>query len=324
MDVQKLIDAWFLGKTRNITVYLVLLIVSSLAYIILQYSSIQNVTDSIFIGLLLGGTFVLILGVKWIQNYTSNNSIQFIEALSDFDHSFVTKLYRAVFNKSKVAIIGVGYGLLIGLSPFYFNLWDDNFKLNLFLCFFLFLVNFLTGASIYALSQLFILLYKTSKNIKAKIYDRTDITIRYVTELSKKMSVVAAFYVAFSMGSIYFSKYPLNSLIIGYGIFAAIVIVSAYIIPMIPIRNKIQKQKSKLKDEVSELLQQEFESMLTKAKNDQPISSEKYHSLLELRGKIANIPSLPVGMKTVWNSLSLFGITILPIIVQIILEKLFN
>jgi hypothetical protein len=111
---------------------------------------------------------------------------------------------------------------------------------------FLVIVNFLTGATLYSLIMLFVFLYRTSNYLAIGLYDRYNSSSTFITELSRRASLIASFYIAFSITSIYFSELPINTLTIGYSIFAGAIIILAYIIPMMPIRNKIQYLKKKL------------------------------------------------------------------------------
>ncbi|SEQ03399.1 hypothetical protein SAMN05421824_0979 [Hyunsoonleella jejuensis] len=324
MEITSIIQSWILSKRGFNIFYLTILILSGSVYTVSQYLINNEIIDSIFVGLLLGGTFVLILGISSIKKFMSNNASSFAEELNDFDKDYLKSLFVKVFNNPFWIYVAIIYGVMVGITPFIFGLWDENFILKFQLSVFLFIVNFLTGASLFALSMLFVLLYKASKKINAKIYDRTNIAVKFVVTLSQMASVIASFYVAFSIGSIYFSQIPYNTLVIGYSLFAALIILLAYIIPMIPIRNKIQHQKRDLKDEIAQLLQIEIDGLLNKAKMDKVIDTSKYNSLLEINSKISGIPTLPIGIKAIWNALGIIAVTTLPIIIQLVLEKLMN
>lgn len=51
---------------------------------------------------------------------------------------------------------------------------------------------------------------------------------------------------------------------------------------------------------------------------------EKYTSLLELKVKISSIHSSPIGFKAVWNSIYIILITLLPVFIQVVIEKIMN
>lgn len=324
MEVLKIINRWLLTKEWFLKVYSLVVLLLGMTYIVYQYEVQNEILDAPFIGLLLGGTLALLIGVKWIQTYLRDFSHEFVSTLEGISDSDLSKLYSSTFANKYILLFSVGYALLVASSVIIMGIWSEDSILQTLIISFLFVINFLTGAALFSLFRLFVLLYRTSKKAVVKVYDRTNITVRYVTELSKRASIICALYVAFSMSSLHFSLYPINALVISYSIFAATMIVLAYLIPMIPIRNSLQKKKQDLKNEISQLLQHEFESLVNEAKNQNQIGTDKYNSLLELRSKISSVPTLPVGMKTIFNGFSVFVITLLPIIVQFILEKVIN
>ena len=212
----------------------------------------------------------------------------------------------------------------MGYLPFLFNIWQESLSLTLLLSIFLFIVNFLTGASLFSLIMLFRFLYKISNFLSISLYDRNNPAVNFVNDLSRRASIIASFYVAFSITSIYFSEMPINTMTIGYSIFSGIIILIAYIFPMIPISSKIQFQKNLLLNEISSLLQSELNSLVINAKSEKEIDISKYNSLLELKSKISGIHSTPIGFKAMWNSIYIILITLLPVFIQFFLEKIMN
>lgn len=324
MDILKIIDNWVLVKPRFIKVYSLITLLIGLIYIVYQYFINTEIVDEFFIGLLLGGTLVLLIGIKWIEGYLRVTSKGFIEKLKGYSENELVKLYTSVFENNFLILVSILYGGLVAGAVFFFDIWCSNIVLQFLLAGFLFVINFLTGGSLFCLYKIFVLLYKTSKKIPVEVYDRTSISIKYVTELSKRASIVAAIYVSFSMASIHFSLFPINALVISYSVFAGATILLAYIIPMIPIRNNLQRKKQDLRNEISRLLQHEFDGIIKDARSQEIIQTDKYNSLLELRKKVSSIPTLPVGIKTIFNGVSVFLITLLPALVQFILEQVVN
>ena len=318
------IEGWFLSKKLFIWIYSICLILIGLVYILIQYIYFSRIKDSLFVGLLFGGSFILLFGIKWIQGYFKENIKTFYDSLDKFKklgNTHFTSLTKKIFKNPLVIFSGIIYGLLIGYVPFLLNIWDDATALKYLLSVFLFVVNFLTGASLFSLIMVFLFLYNISDYLIIKLYDRNNTASNLITDLSKRASLIASFYIAFSITSIYFSELPFNAYIIGYSIFAGIIILIAYIVPMIPIRNKIQIQKSLLLSEISSLIQKELDKIVVNAKSGNSISIEKYNSLLELKNKIAGIHAIPIGFKAIWNSVYIILITLLPVFIQVILEK---
>ena len=113
----------------------------------------------------------------------------------------------------------------------------------------------------------------------------------------------------------------MDFLTVGYSIFAALVILSAYIIPIIPISNKTRSLKIAVLKTISNEIQNEFDSIVGNISNSEHLNLEQYEKLIEVKKKVSSIQTIPIGLKAVWNSLYIIAITLLPIILQFILEK---
>lgn len=319
------IKEWFLSRKPFIWTYSISLVLLGIVYILVQYAIYDKIVDSLFIGLLFGSSFILLFGIKWIQRFFKDRVILFYNNLDKglvLEKSDFEKLTRKIFKNPFVIVSGIVYGIAIGCAPFILNVWSDSLTLKLLLSLFLFIVNFLTGASLYSLFMLFVFLYKTSSFLSISLYNRINPASDFVADLSSRASIIASFYIAFSITSIYFSELPINTMTIGYSFFAVIVILVAYIFPMIPISNKIQIQKRSLLNEISSLLQKELNKLVSNAQHNEEINIDKYNSLLELRTKISDIHSSPIGLKAIWNSIYIILITLLPVFIQVFLEKI--
>jgi hypothetical protein len=76
-NIKLQIRDWFLSKKLFIWLYSIILIFIGLIYILIEYHLLGQIKDSLFIGLLFGGSFILLIGIKWIQSY-------FLEKIEDF------------------------------------------------------------------------------------------------------------------------------------------------------------------------------------------------------------------------------------------------
>ncbi|MBN1184237.1 MAG: hypothetical protein JXB49_18250, partial [Bacteroidales bacterium] len=285
-NINNQIKSWFLTKKSFYWFYSFSLIFTGIIYILYQFYLLKSIYDSLFIGLLYGGSFILLIGIKWIQVYFDDKISTFYSNLdvdTNLNSGIFESLTKKIFRNPLTIIAGIGYGIAIGCVPILLNIWENSIVLNILLSLFLFIVNFLTGASLFSLIMLFVFLYKTSSFLKIGLYNRYNTSTNFITDLSKRASIIASFYIAFSITSIYFSELPINSLTIGYSIFAAIIILIAYIVPMIPIRNKLQIQKKETIEKLSVYIQDEFDKQLHNAKSNNMIDTERYNSLIELK-----------------------------------------
>ncbi len=343
------IEKWPLAGKFFFRIYSFFLILSGILYVIVQFYIANSIQDSLFIGLLLGGSFILLLGIKWIHRFFLDKTVDFITSLGRVENrraynsindaiiheqpnknddqlmiAPAAELLKKIFKNPLSPVAAIIYGLAVGSVPYLLDIWPQYQTLKLLLALFLFIVNFLTGSAFYALVMLFVFLYRTSGCIYVGLYDRYHPATVFITELSKRASIVASFYITFSITSIYFSELPVNSLTVGYSVFAAIVIVFVYIVPMIPIRNKIQMLKKQTVNDLSVQIQQELDLLMSLARTGGEVDTGRFNALMELRTKISGLQSIPIGFKVVWNAIYIVLITLLPVFIQVFLEKVID
>lgn len=320
-----IIQKWYLSSRIFVVTYLLVLVGSGLLYLFSQFSVNNSITDSLFLGLLFGSSLILLVGIKWIQIFFHKNLEGFYDSLES-EHALTIEtllnLVKGVFKNPYSIMSGLVYGIAVGLSPFLFDIWEEVIILKIELALFLFIVNFLTGSALFSLVMLFKFLYNASNNVRVNMYDRYNNSARFITDISKRASIIASLYVAFSITSIYFSELPINTITISYSIFSALIILTAYVIPMIPIRNRILNIKKETINTLSFEIQKEFDSLIKKTISHEEIDTSRYEALLEMRSKVNGLPSFPIGLKGIWNALSIIGITLLPILIELLLEKI--
>jgi hypothetical protein len=82
-NIEAQIESLFLSRKHFIWIYSVVLVSTGLIYILIQFSKINTIKDSLFIGLLFGGSFVLLSGIKWIQAFCMEKISGFYENLNE-------------------------------------------------------------------------------------------------------------------------------------------------------------------------------------------------------------------------------------------------
>lgn len=64
-----------------------------------------------------------------------------------------------------------------------------------------------------------------------------------------------------------------------------------------------------------------MDNLMDHVQSMENIDLERHNNLIELREKISKIQTIPIGFKAVWNALYIVLITLLPVVLQVILEK---
>ena len=84
---------WFLVQKLFTWIYSVSIITIGLTYILAQYFVNDVIKDAVFVGLLLGGSFILIFGSFWIYNFFKTEIEEFQQLIDDANDEKKTKFY---------------------------------------------------------------------------------------------------------------------------------------------------------------------------------------------------------------------------------------
>lgn len=301
-----------------------------LFYLYFQWSYTNVIKDSLFIGLLLGATLLLLQAMRYLYIFVVNNNMSFFSFSMEGEEyekvvSAANKLCGSIFNTKSMIISGLLYGSAVGSAVFLMDIWTEETSLRILLFLFLFIINFVTGIGFYGLIMFFLQSWKISRIVKVNLWQRQNPSTLFLRKITHTTAIIASIYICMCMASILFSVIPFGSLTIGYSVFAGIIIIACLIVPEIPIRRKIATEKRETIMDINSQLQIEFKKALNEAKNSQKgIDLTKIDSLISLRQKIEKISVWPFGLRTVVTAVSVIVVTSLPGILQFILEKLFS
>jgi hypothetical protein len=95
-------------------------------------------------------------------------------------------------------------------------------------------------------------------------------------------------------------------------------------VPVRPYVKKIQLLKENALAEVDEKIQQEYKHLLDQMKADDNNDLSRINSLIEMRKKIEDIQSYPFKTKTLTASLSIIFISLLPVLIDFVLQRFYK
>jgi hypothetical protein len=321
--------AWFFDKMAVVIAMIIIGLIIGLSYLAIEWTCTGHIQDGLFIGLLLGATLLLLQGMRAIFRYVVNNIIAFfafaLEKKNYEEISARSKVYcHDIFNSRNMILSGILYGLVVGSSIFFMNIWKEEGLLKIFLFLFLFIINFVTGIGFYGMVKFFVNSWKIGKFVKVDLWQRVNPTMSFFQRVKRDTALIAIAYISICISSIFFSGLRYESLSIGYSIFAGIVVLLVFVLPEIPIRKKIMFSKKKALAAINNQLQSEFQQALDEAKSaDKEIDLSKIERLIILREKIHKISAWPFGLHTIGTAISVIIITILPIVLEYILKRIF-
>lgn len=307
--------------------YTLLLLISGIIYIIVQWLNTEEIVDSVFISMLVGATVLLLFGLKYSSIYLQNKGKDFYSfIISTDDPEKVLKdhqsFFRSTINTSRMTVSGIVYGIIVGSSPFLLNLWGNIPQNRIYLSIFLFLVNYITGLAFYSLIMFYLHSFRLGEKIKIDLWRVDNPSTRFLLGATRRISLLSSLYVSLCLSSILFSLFPITELIIAYSIFACLILLSSLIIPSYPVMDKLKKAKQKNLEEIDIKINDLFYGMIDKVNSgSNDIDWKQLEILFQLRDRIESVTVLPFKSKTVSAAVSIVLISIVPVIVQIILEK---
>ncbi len=302
---------------------------SGIIYLIFEWIFTDKLEDTYFVSMLTGATMILLFGIRYLGDFLLNKGKDFYSfVISTVDPELVYKNYDQFFlnvmNFKRMTLSGIIYGIMIGSAPYLLNVWSENSALQLLLSIFMFVVNFVTGISFYSLISFFINSVKMGKMIKVDLWQIENPSTLFLLGATRRIAILASVYIAICLTSILFSKLPVSSLVILYSVFSGSIILLSIIIPSYPIVYKLKLAKEKnlleIDKKLNEIFYQTIEDIKTK---EAKVDLERFDSLLQLRSRIADVSIFPFRAKSISAVLSVIIFSAIPVVIQIILEKLF-
>lgn len=304
-------------------------IISGLTYVILQWSLTGQIVDTLFVGLLFGASVILVFGIYMLGSHLIMKSPAFfLAAFEDQKKMDAAKIHaeflHLIFDAKKMTITGVLYGLFLAGSPVVLQLWPDNGILLVSLSIFMFFVNFITGAALYSLVRFIEKMYRITPSIQIDLWQANSGKTDFLLGMTRKLTVLASIYISLSMMSILFSKFPLNSLIVGYAIFSGVVFITVLVVTPAPIMRKLKQAKIDTLGELDNRIHELFKASGSKNRQLDNIEDlSKLRNLFELRDKIEQMNTYPFKLKSVFAFLSVIFFSALPVIVRLMLDLFF-
>ncbi len=292
-------------------------------YILIQWVKGETVFDGIFVSILIMATMILIEGIRNVFRYSLHHGLDFFSCIKSKQPQVdFADFIDSVYHTRRMTLVGVLYGMLLGLSPLILGVWGQDAILASVLSTFLFSINFVTGVAFYSLVNFFIFSLKMGKQIEVDLWQRENPATAFLFGIGKRISILSSIYITLCISSITFSIMPVGAFTIAYSIFACCVIISCLIIPLLPIIQKLQAVKRKALIDINNKLQIEFQRIFTNPTTDDSYDLKKIESLLLLHDRIESIHILPYRMKVIRSVVSILLVSSIPALLELYLEYL--
>ena len=320
---------WRHGSRSATSVMVGLPLLSGTLYLLIQIREIGVALDDVFVGLLLGATYMLVQGMRLTHAYIRRRAPVFFRQMKDRAEAegavrVADRFVRETFSDKWMALGGGLYGVAIASGAvFLLGPWPSRPWLRGLLWLFLFSVNYVAGIGFVGLTLLFRSMWRARNHLVVTIWRRSNESTRFVDDLRIRSASLAAAYVGLALTSIGFSVLPMGSLVTTYALFAATIILAALGVPGLVVRSRLEEARGEAMTKVDVGLQQEFKSLF--AASSAPESEQhlkKIDGLLTLREKIESLAPPPVNWRSLRAAMGVAAMTTLPIIVKQLLAFL--
>lgn len=143
-------------------IFIMLTIILSFGYCIMEYYYLHNIPNAIFIGMLVFATIGVVIWSKKVIILFKDNIEMYINIYmgesSDTIKSIQKNNYNYIVNEGLPTIVGLIYSILFAITIYHLDFWRDEKQIKLWFSLYLGYMNFITGVGI-------VLVYKVIKVI---------------------------------------------------------------------------------------------------------------------------------------------------------------
>lgn len=289
-------------------------------YLLAQFLIIGYVTDAIFIIMLMSATFFLNYRQRdlYITLMRHDGKDFFLEIYSEEEHK---RQVNHIFLHPADKYISLGFAFVFSMVMLAFDVWDGNLVLNLAFSFFLFTANIPTGYAILRILKYFYYNILWIKQLDFGMGLTKHFSESYIKKVCFKVLFTATTYSAVSLSSIFFTKIELNIIVLLYTIFAVTLVLTSLSLTNVLLRREKQANRWEVMDEIDTKISSLVESVISDPKkNDETM--EKIRELIEVKDYITKQTQNRFNVSSFVSGLGLLFITIIPVILQWVLELL--
>lgn len=293
-----------------------------IAYTLAQLLILGHVTDLTFIILLVIATFFLNYRQWDLYNtLMKGEGKEFF--LGIYSQDEYEKQVKNIFLSPVDNYIAFGYAMVFAIVMLMFDVWNDSLCIKIIFSLFLFTANIPTGYAILRILRYFYSNMLWIKQIDFGLGLTNRHSERYIKKVCSKVLFTAATYCTISLSSVLFTQIELNIIVILYTIFAATLVLASLSLTNILLLKKRQHNRFKIMDDIDAKISSLVTLTLAdEKKNDE--SMDKMRELIEIKNFIANQTQSKFNISKFLSNIGLLFITVIPIILQWLLELLMN
>lgn len=308
-------------------IFIILTMILSFGYCIMEYYYLHNIPNAIFIGMLVFATIGVAIWSKKVIILFRDNIEMYINIYmgesSDTIKSIQTNNYNYIVNEALPTIVGCIYSILFAITIYYLDFWQDDKQIKLWFSLYLGYMNFITGVGLVLVYKVIKVIMEESKKIKFQGYIFENKSTRGFKRIKFKILVILLVYEMFSLTGTLFSSIDSKLIIALYSIFAIGFSISVYLLPEKAMKQSFQTVMDDAIDNLNNKIWGEYNLMMknseSKAEN---LDFSKVLSLIEMKEKLIELGKNRNRVQKIYEVIILLILVVIPVVVQVILEKL--
>ena len=308
-------------------IFIILTMILSFGYCIMEYYYLHNIPNAIFIGMLVFATIGVAIWSKKVIILFRDNIEMYINIYmgesSDTIKSIQTNNYNYIVNEAIPNIVGCIYSILFAITIYHLDFWQDDKQIKLWFSLYLGYMNFITGVGLVLVYKVIKVIMEESKKIKFQGYIFENKSTRGFKRIKFKILVILLVYEMFSLTGTLFSSIDSKFIIALYSIFAIGFSISVYLLPEKAMKQSFQTVMDDAIDNLNNKIWGEYNLMMknseSKAEN---LDFSKVLSLIEMKEKLIELGKNRNMVQKIYEVIILLILAVIPVVVQVILEKL--
>ena len=291
-----------------------LYIVGLLVYIIGQLIIKGNVQDYLFIVLLSVATVFVNFRQQNLYDFLVCEDAERVFKSINIDCSIQNEQF---FMKKGNVAFSVMFAAIFSVVIFSFKVWQKDEVLNILFSLYLFTANIPTGLAIIRIFKYFKKNVEWISNLNFGVeFGKNEV---FIKKICIKVLFTAVIYSAVSLSSVLFTAIELNYIVLIYTIFAILLIAVTVLITNTMIYRKIFEERYKYIEKIEIIEKKVIDSMNNASEVHESLSMLK--DLEDVRAIISK-KRREIDWSKIGSGLGLLIITVIPIVLQWILEKI--
>lgn len=285
-------------------------------YLLVQWMTRGGIQDGSFLLLLTAATFFV--------NYRQQELYRAL--VNEEGQLFFGKLYggedaqrqvNTIFLSKSNDRIALLFAAVFVVVMWQFNIWNDLRSVKISFDVYLFAANIPTGLAIVRLIQYFRFSIMWIQKIDFGLGIEEGFEVRYVKKIRNKVIYTAVIYCTVSLSSILFTNLELNLVVALYTIFAIILILTALLVTDIMIGRKKQECCSLSMEAMDEKIEQELRMIIF----GESVDTDRLEAYTRVKEYLSIQFKKRFDLSSIMSGISFLMISIIPIVLQSILEK---